>query len=245
MDAKEKIILALDVNSREEALELVRIFRNFVSMFKVGLRLFVACGPNLVKEIIGQGNKVFLDLKFNDTPKTVGEATKEASMLGVEMFTVHASAGISAMKEAIANKGNSKLLITTVLTSLSDNHLNPRNTTRYILGEITQQKVRHFSEDAVYVGADGITCSPQDLKMLEFHMGHESFRRLLKVTPGICETNDLPSGQKRTMTAREAILDGADYLVLSRVITETKVGSPMNALLRITAEISSVERRTN
>jgi len=166
-------------------------------------------------------------------------------MLGVEMFTVHASAGISAMKEAVANKGNSKLLITTVLTSLSDNHLNPRNTTRYILGEITQQKVRHFSEDAVYVGADGITCSPQDLKMLEFHMGHESFRRLLKVTPGICETNDLPSGQKRTMTAREAILDGADYLVLSRVITETKVGSPMNALLRITAEISSVERRTN
>ena len=126
---KEKICLALDVSSRKEAMDLVRPLRDLTGMFKVGMQLFTAEGPSLIREIIGVGGKVFLDLKFHDIPNTVKSAAVEAARLGVSMMTIH-TAGGTGMMQAVArdlreNFGTAKPLVVgvTVLTSLDDKAL--------------------------------------------------------------------------------------------------------------------------
>ncbi|GMQ94918.1 MAG: orotidine-5'-phosphate decarboxylase [Patescibacteria group bacterium] len=240
VDAKDKIIVALDVSSLDEVKSLVKELAPNVGYFKVGLQLLTAAGaPQVVGLLHGLGGKVFLDGKFNDIPNTVGEASAAAAKLGVAMFNVHASAGIKAMKAAVQNKGSSQVLAVTVLTSLGE------DSTRLIFGSSSKAKVLQFARDAKIAGMDGIICSSQEL---EFLGKHEELASLLKVTPGIRPEWAAKGDQKRISTPAEAIKAGATTLVIGRPITKPpqEVGMPADAAKRIALEITSVleEKKT-
>ena len=230
MEAKDRIIVALDVDSLSKAGSLVGDLAEYVGYFKVGLELLMAEGaPQVVAFIHALGGKVFLDGKFDDIPNTVGKAAKVVADMGVNMFNVHASAGVEAMMAAVANKGKSLVLAVTVLTSLEENNAH------LIFGAPSKAKVLQLARDAKIAGCDGIICSPQELELLG---KQKELRGLLKVTPGIRSTNSLPDDQKRTMSAREAILAGADYIVVGRPITQAP--DPVLAAQKIAEEITLV-----
>lgn len=234
MEAKERIIVALDVDSLDKAKSLVESLAPHVGCFKIGLELLTAEGaPQVVAFVHALGGKVFFDGKFNDIPNTVGSAAKVVAQMGVSMFNIHASAGIEAMMAAVANKGQSFVLAVTVLTSLEESL--EENNTHLIFGGPSKAKVLQLARDAKLAGCDGIICSPQEIELLG---KQKELRGLLKVTPGIRFTNSLPDDQKRTMTAREAILAGADYLVIGRPITQAP--DPVKAAQKIAQEITVV-----
>lgn len=225
-EPKERIIVALDVDSVDKALALVQVLSPHVGLFKIGLELMHALFLMLLtpvkpgdtdavlfkirKLFTLLDGKLFWDGKFHDIPSTVGGATRSLAEIGVRMFSIHASAGIEAMRAAVANKGDSLVLAATVLTSLSNEQ------SKTIYGTATSERVDEFATDARIAGCDGIICSPRELQSL----GSDSlFDGLLKVTPGIRNEDDPPDDQQRTMTAEEAIVAGADYLVIGRPIT--------------------------
>ncbi|HLQ78317.1 MAG TPA: orotidine-5'-phosphate decarboxylase, partial [Terriglobia bacterium] len=158
---KEKIILVLDVSSREEAMKLVRPLYEHVGMFKVGMQLFTAEGPSLVREIVDMGGKVFLDLKFHDIPNTVTHGVLEAARLGVSMMTIHAAGGRSMMKTVAQklsdNFGDRRPLVVavTVLTSLNDAALKEIGVERTM-----EQQVVAMAKLAEESGIAGVVCSP-------------------------------------------------------------------------------------
>lgn len=227
---KDKIIVALDVNTIAKARNLVEILSPYVGMFKVGLELITAeGGPKVVEFIDSLGGKIFYDGKFDDIPNTVAGASKAVARMGVKMFNVHASAGIDAMMAAVENKGRSLVLAVTVLTSREENDA-------YLsFGAPTKAKVLQFARDAKLAGCDGIVCSPQELELLG---KRRELKGLLKVTPGIRSVNSKPDDQNRTMTVPEAIRAGADYLVIGRPITADP--DPAMAANKFIAEISGV-----
>src|SRR5262245_11831635 len=179
---KEKIIIALDVSSSEKALQLVSELHDLVGMFKVGSQLFTACGPQIVREIIGGGGKVFLDLKFHDIPNTVLHAASEAAQLGVSMMTIHASGG-RAMMQSVAKELHTKfgsnrplVVAVTVLTSLDTRTL-------FEIGlEIpVDEQVQRLALLAQDCGIDGVVCSPQEIQLVR-----RAVRPTFKIiTPGI------------------------------------------------------------
>jgi len=239
MEAKDRIIVALDVNSLDKVNVLVESLSPYVRCFKVGLELITSIGgPQVVSFVHSLGGKVFYDGKFDDIPNTIGGATKAVSGLGVEMFNIHASAGIEAMRCAVANKGRSLLLAVTVLTSLEENNAH------LIFGAPSKAKVLQLARDAKIARCDGVICSPQEL---EFLGQQEELNTLLKVTPGVRPKWAAANDQKRIMTPAEAIKAGATALVIGRPITSpsAEVGTPVNAVKKIIEEISSVfqERR--
>lgn len=209
---QNRIIAALDVSSKTAAMRLHRQVRDSTGLSKVGLQLYTAVGPRIVEEIVGSGGYVFLDLKFNDIPHTVGKAAKEAAKLGVKMFTVHASAGVSAMEVAVQNRRNSHVIAVTVLTSLSDYGF-ARNRPYHIFGQATADKVLQFAYDAKIAGVNGIVCSPQELVMIR---KHSEFNCLNIITPGIREKGSEQNDQRRVMTLEEALGAGANYVVVGR-----------------------------
>ena len=228
MDAKDKIIVALDLDSLMKAKPLIEDLAEYVGCFKVGLDLLTAEGAHQVVTFVhALRGKVFFDGKFDDIPNTVGGAAKMVAQLGVSMFNVHASAGIEAMMAAVANKGQSLVLAVTILTSLEENNAH------LIFGGPSKAKVLQLARDAKIAGCDGIICSPQELELLG---KQKELRGLLKVTPGIRSSNSLPDDQKRTMSASEAIKAGADYLVIGRPITQAL--DPVLAAKRISEEIT-------
>ncbi len=228
MESKDRIIVALDYATRAEALAFVEMVGDKVGMYKVGLELFTSEGPDLVREIIHLGGKVFLDLKFKDIPNTMAGAAKAAAKLGVYMFNVHASAGIEGMIAAAKNKGDLKLLAVTVLTSFEENNAH------LVYGAPTKAKVLQFARDAKLARCDGVVCSPQELKLLRKQQELECF---VTVTPGIRAKNSLPDDQNRTMTAAEAYLAGADYEVIGRPITQA--ADPLLAISQFAEQISN------
>lgn len=234
MEAKDKIIVALDVNSPDKARFLIETLRPHVGCFKIGLELMTSLGaPQAVQLVHSLGGKVFFDGKFNDIPNTVGGAAKAVADLNVRMFDVHASGGIESMKAAVANKGKSLVLAVTVLTSLDE------DAAQLIFGSSGKTKVLQFAHDAKNAGCDGIVCSPKELELL----GKEKdLADLLKVTPGV-RPEWAPAGdQKRVMTPAEAIKAGATLLVIGRPITEppADVGTPADAVRKIAQEIAAV-----
>ena len=228
----ERIIVALDVPTLEQALALVVQLSPYVGMFKVGLELATAEGaPQVVRAIKGRGGRVFLDLKYKDIPNTIAGASKAAAALGVDFFSVHASVGVAAMEAAVANKDRSLVLAVTVLTSLDVERCS------HIFGDPPGFIVPTFAEDALEAGCDGIICSPQELELLK----DEKCRGLLKVVPGIRPAWAATGDQARFTTPAEAITAGADYLVIGRPITKPpeEIGTPVTAAHRIAAEIES------
>lgn len=236
MTASEKLILALDVSEHDYALELVNKFKEYVGIFKVGLELFSTCGPKIVEDIIKRDKKVFLDLKFHDIPNTVSRAAVAAARLGVHMFNVHASGGLDMMKRCrddvveVCLKENidrPKILGVTVLTSLSREVLRDELGIQYGL----RTHVRHLAALALKAGLDGVVASAREVEVIRNHCG----RGFLIVTPGIRPSWTPPDDQKRTMTPKEAIREGADYLVLGRSILQQP--DPLKAIELITLEV--------
>jgi orotidine-5'-phosphate decarboxylase len=216
-EVREKIIVPLDVSSREQALALVQQLHDLVGLFKVGSQLFTACGPEIVLEIIKIGGKVFLDLKFHDIPNTVTHAAIEAGKLGVSMMTVHASGGRamleSASKELHKQFGAKKplLLAITVLTSLDTKSL-------FEIGvEVpVEEQVQRSAIFAQECGVDGVVCSPREIRLVRQRV--DSGFKI--VTPGIRMADHSLNDQQRIATPHEAISAGADYIVIGRPITE-------------------------
>jgi orotidine-5'-phosphate decarboxylase len=224
----DKIIIALDVASTKEALELVAQLRDQISFFKVGLQLYTAAGTEIVREILRQGAKVFLDLKLHDIPNTVAGAVEAANRLGVQMLTVHLSGGSAMLKAAVAAKGASvSLLGITVLTSIEETGLRETG----VSGSVGEQ-VALLAKLGADVGLDGLVASPHEIKMLRASLGHN----IRIVTPGVRPTWAEAGDQKRFMTPKEAVQNGADYLVIGRPITGHK--DPREAVRKILAELT-------
>ena len=236
MTAGEKLILALDVSEHDYALEIVDKFKGYVDIFKVGLELFTSSGPRIVEDIHKKDKRVFLDLKFHDIPNTVSKAAVSAARLGVHMFNLHASGGLDMMKRCrddvveVCLKENidrPKILGVTVLTSLSREVLRDELGIQYGL----RTHVRHLAALALKAGLDGVVASAREVEVIRNHCG----RGFLIVTPGIRPSWTPPDDQKRTMTPKEAIREGADYLVMGRSILQQP--DPLKAIELITLEV--------
>lgn len=217
LSPKDRIIFALDVSTVKEAEGLVRLLKDHVGMFKIGLQLFVGEGPKVIDAVLSQSSqaKVFLDMKFHDIPETVRGALKSASMHGVEFVTVHCDEGKGLLKTAVESTGGkTNILGVTVLTSLSKDDLVDIG----IGPELRDPKklVLHRARIAKASGCYGIVCSGEEVKAVKEEFGDG----LVVVTPGIRIAGDeiQNDDQKRIVTPYQAIYDGADYIVVGRPI---------------------------
>lgn len=230
MDLAKRIIVALDVGSREEALPLIRQLEG-VEIFKVGLKLFTAEGPSLLREVKILRKKIFLDLKLHDIPNTVAEVVKVAVKHGAHMLTLHSSGGREMMERAVdaaKKEGTAKLLLlaVTILTSLKDDGLQEIG-----MPADTLNQVLRLAKLAREAGVDGVVCSPQEIEIIRKEIGKD----LLVVVPGIRPSWAVAHDQKRIMTPSLAIQKGADYLVIGRPIITAP--SPHEAFLKILNEL--------
>jgi len=226
--AKDKIIVPLDVPTAQAARELIKAIGGTVGFFKVGNQLFTSAGPEIVKEVRASGSKVFLDLKYHDIPNTVRHAVQSASALGVDMLTVHLSGGRAMCEAAVVGRGMSEVLIlgVTVLTSLNDAALSEIG----FRGSV-EDEVLLLAELAKNVGITGLVASPRELNILRERFGS----LFTTVIPGIRPVWSEPGDQKRTLTPRQAVEAGADYLVIGRPITASE--DPKIAVQRIVDEL--------
>ncbi|MEP6944668.1 MAG: orotidine-5'-phosphate decarboxylase [Acidobacteriota bacterium] len=218
---KEKLIIALDVDTAAEARSLVDELRGRVGAFKVGMQLFTAAGPQLVREFVDSGIKVFLDLKFHDIPNTVAMAAVEAARLGVWMLNVHASGGREMMEATRASvheaceKGSFAkpiLIAVTVLTSSDQSTLAETGVTSDLADQVLNLAKLAYSS-----GFDGVVASPLEIGMIrKSAIGKD----LLIVTPGIRPISATKDDQKRVMTFAEAEAAGANYMVVGRPVTQ-------------------------
>ena len=235
MQAAERLIVALDVPTRDAALSLVAALRPKARRFKVGLELFSACGPALVREILQGGGQVFLDLKLHDIPNTAARAAVEAARLGVGMFTIHLSGGLMMARRVvdevdahcqIHGDPRPQILGVTVLTSLEQEDLDALGVTRTV-----DDQVAHLAGMARQAGLDGIVASPREVRRLREVVGAQ----MLIVTPGIRPAGSEKNDQARTLTPREAIEAGSDYLVVGRPVTAAR--DPLEAVENLIAEM--------
>jgi orotidine-5'-phosphate decarboxylase len=236
MAVSEKLILALDVSGYNQAIELVDKFADYVGIFKIGPELFMSSGSKIVEDINKKGKKVFLDLKFHDIPNTVSKSAVVATKLGVYMLNVHTSGGFEMMKRSRdsvvevclkENLSRPRILGVTVLTSISKEVL----TNELGIPYSVRTHVKHLSSLALRARLDGVIASPREASMIRTHCG----KGFLIVTPGIRPSWTPPDDQKRTMTPKEAIREGADYLVIGRGILQH--ADPMKAIELISLEI--------
>ena len=235
----QRIITALDVEGREPALALIRKLHK-ARVFKVGLELFTAEGPALVRDIRAMGKDVFLDLKMHDIPNTVGEAVRMGVRLGAYMMTVHTSGGPEMMARAAETARDEAekrgtvqpiLLGVTILTSLKNDDLG-----KIGMAADTAGQVRRLAGLARGAGLDGIVCSAQEIEIVRTEVGPE----MLIVTPGIRPAGTDVQDQKRVMTPALAVAKGSDYLVIGRPITQA--ADPIKALESVASEIAAACR---
>ena len=238
MNAKEKLIVALDVDSADRALALFNSLRDAVGMFKIGMQLFTAAGPDLVRRIIANGGRIFLDLKYHDIPNTVRLAGIEATRLGVSIFNIHAGGGVEmmtrtaeAVSETAAREGLSKpkILGVTLLTSMDTAALSQIG-----INVESESLVRVLAGRAADCGLDGVVASARETSMIRETVSRKDF---LIVTPGIRPTLESGDDQRRTMTAADAVRAGADYIVVGRPILEDE--NPARAAEGIISEIAA------
>jgi len=229
-----KIIVALDVKSREEALALVDRLPE-TEIFKVGLQMFSAYGPPLLTDLKNRDKKVFLDLKLHDIPNTVAGAVRMSVHHGIHMMTLHASGGREMLERAVEAAAEESersglprplLLAVTVLTSLKEPQLQEVG-----ISSPVGEQVCRLAELAHTAGTDGVVCSPQEIELIRENFGSD----LLVVAPGIRPLWAAAEDQKRIMTPAQAVKKGADYLVIGRPIT--KAPSPGEAFKKILGEL--------
>ena len=214
-DARERLIVALDVSSAAEAQRIVTALGESVQTYKIGKQLFTAEGPHIVSDLLASGRKVFLDLKYHDIPNTVAAAVREAAKLKVSMLTVHASGGGKMLQRAVQaardSGPNLKILAVTVLTSLADSDLEKMG----IRGRVVDQVLR-LGAMALSNGCHGVVASAQEASALRSELGN----KFLIVTPGVRPAGSGQGDQVRVVTPEEAIAAGASHIVVGRPITE-------------------------
>ncbi len=229
-----RIIVALDFDRANHALDLVAQLDPRLCRVKVGKELFTTAGPQLVEQLKNNGFDVFLDLKFHDIPNTVAKACKAAASMGVWMINVHALGGrkmLQAARDALPiNTSTTKLIAVTLLTSMDRNDLQDIG----LQGE-THQIVQRLARLTKDCGLDGIVCSALEAENLRNTIGND----FCLVTPGIRPADGNLDDQKRVATPLQAIKNGADYLVIGRPITQAK--DPLLALQKINQEINTPE----
>jgi len=226
------LIAALDVDDGHQALKLAYSLRGLVATVKVGLRLFVATGPRLVRELRELGFEVFLDLKLHDIPTVVEAAARTASALGVKMLTVHASGGSEMVRAAVAGAGDEcDVIAVTVLTSFDE------ASQIAIFGDQldTEQRILGWAVISIDAGAKGLVCSPQEVAVLAKHFSARS-PSLHFVTPGIHPAESQASDPTHVATPTQAIAAGATHLVIGRALLEAD--EPHVAIKEILAEIA-------
>jgi len=227
-----ELIVALDVQTRAEAVEKVKAIGDDVGFYKIGLELFTAEGPDVVKAVRDLGKKVFLDLKFHDIPRTVERAVRSGGKLGVDLMTIHSVGGkamIRAAADAAAEFGPTgpKILAVTVLTSLDQTDLEDVG----IVGRSPADQVSAMARFAVANGANGLVCSPKEVGTLSAALP----KGTLFITPGVRPAGSAVGDQKRVATPADAVRDGATHLVVGRPILAAE--DPVAAAKRILGEM--------
>ena len=239
----DKLIVALDVETPAEALSLVEQLHGVAGMFKIGSQLFTLAGPQIVKDVISSGAKVFLDLKFYDIPHQVAGSARSAAQLGVSMFTVHASGGSEMMQRAaeavsrVAEREGTpraNVLAVSVLTSMDANTL-----AEIGVNSSPEESVLRLVKLAEQAGVDGVVASPQEAEDIRASAGTPDF---LIVTPGIrpAAKDAAADDQRRVATPAAALRAGASYLVVGRPITAAP--DPLAAAREIASEMEQAER---
>jgi orotidine-5'-phosphate decarboxylase len=227
INLNERIIFALDVPNPDEAKQWVRKLDGDIKFFKVGLELFLAGWWDMVDFIIDRGNKVMLDLKFFDIPETVHLAIQQVKDRGVTFATIHGNDAI--IKAALSDRGNVKVLAVTVLTSFDESDMRQMGLTGTV-----EELVLIRSRKALILGCDGVVSSALEAKPLRDELGGN----FLVVTPGIRPESSVPGedDQKRIATARQAILNGADHVVIGRPIR--MAADPISTIKKLQDEIA-------
>lgn len=229
--ARDRLIVALDVSSAREALQLASQLQQGVSRLKVGKQLFTAEGPQVVRDLVASGYGIFLDLKFHDIPNTVGAAVRSAAGLGIDMLTVHAAGGSKMLRAAVeAAHGASKppmILAVTVLTSMSEEDVQEVG----FSGRVVDQVLR-LAELALSAGCGGIVTSAREAAEVRRRLG-DGFAI---ATPGIRPAGGAADDQARVVTPADAVRAGVSYLVVGRPITGAK--DPAAAAQSILQEIA-------
>lgn len=228
-----ELIVALDVDNRDEAVAKVKSIGDAVGFYKIGLELFTAEGPDVVKAVKDLGKKIFLDLKFHDIPRTVERAVKSGGKLGVDLMTIHSVGGkamIRAAADAAAEFGvaGPKILAVTVLTSLDQTDLEDVG----IVGRTPAEQVQAMAAFAVENGAHGLVCSPKEVGALSKTLKAGT----LFITPGVRPAGAAVGDQKRVATPADAVRDGATHLVVGRPILAAE--DPVAAARAIRNEMS-------
>jgi orotidine-5'-phosphate decarboxylase len=213
-DPSEQLIVALDVPTADDTRKIVTALGNSVRIYKVGMQLYTAEGPEIVRELVGLGHKVFLDLKYHDIPNTVSAAVRKAVELGVSMLTVHASGGTKMLRAAAeaASSAHRQLhvLAVTVLTSMAQADLTQTGVQRELLDQVVS-----LGTMAIEAGCGGVVSSAQEVRALRAKLGSN----FLAVTPGVRPSGTAHGDQARVVTPAEAIAAGASHIVVGRPIT--------------------------
>jgi orotidine-5'-phosphate decarboxylase len=224
---RERIIIALDLPTSEAALAVVRELSPHAGLFKIGLQLYTAAGPDIVRAVRDLGGRIFLDLKWHDIPNTVGRAVESAASLGAEMQTIHLSGGRAMIEAAVHAAAPEMLLLgVTVLTSVDQATLHETG----IVSPMEEQVLR-LAQLGADSGIGGVVASP--LEIAPLRSAHGS--KLQIVTPGIRPRDVATDDQKRMLTPAEALRAGADFLVIGRPITAAP--DPRAALEQIVADV--------
>ena len=231
-DPRQRLIIALDVGSSSAAQKIVAAVGDSALTYKVGMQLYTAEGPQVVRDLVASGRRVFLDLKYHDIPNTVASAVREAAALRVSMLTVHASGGGKMLRAATeaARSVNPALMVlaVTVLTSLDDNDLDKVG----VRGRVVDQVLR-LAALAIADGCHGVVASAQEASALRSELGDE----FAIVTPGVRPAGAGPGDQVRVATPAEAIAAGASHIVVGRPITAA--ADPAGEARAILGQISS------
>ncbi len=213
----KKIIVALDVSTKKEMVNIVEEIGDLISIYKVGAQLFLNLGNDAIKFLKDKGKKVFLDLKFHDIPNTVSRAVEASVNLGVDMLTLHSLGGFEMMESAqkmVWEKGRGnkiKIFAVTILTSLDEAFL------RDVMGVMKRslrEEVLHLAVLAKSAGLNGVVASPYEVKDIKEKCGQD----FLVLTPGVRPEGYSAEDQVRVKTPKEALKDGADYIILGRPI---------------------------
>jgi orotidine-5'-phosphate decarboxylase len=228
---ENRVIVALDFPGSNEVFDFLGLFQGAKPFVKIGMELFYAEGPDIVRRVKRLGHSVFLDLKLHDIPNTVKRAMRSLSGLDVDMANVHAAGTIDMMRAALEgltrpDGTRAKLIAVTQLTSTSEQRMKDE----LLISASMEETVAHYARNAKEAGLDGVVCSPLEAALVKTACGPG----FLTVTPGVRFADSSLDDQARVMTPAKARLSGSDYIVVGRPITAA--ADPAKAYLRCARE---------